>query len=632
VTPVGLGTAKIIVTAPGQLPDTISYTVVQPTLGLSFFSTLIGKGQNFGGNPFYVYTPDNRATPLTVTLTQKHSNVDSLSASTVSITTAQNYQYFGMFAITQGTDTVIASAPGYLPDTAYFIVSSPKLTTGGLPGSATTTNPPITVTVYATDSLGNGHYVNADVVVKALTSDSTVLRPTQQYFHIPAGQYYAQPTFNVVGPGTASITFSDSAGSGYSPATTNTITITGPSLTISNGVSVIGMRQNTGPNGWYVYTPNNVATPLTVNLASSSTRVATVPASVTIPAGNNYAYFGVTGQDTLGTIQVTATATGYNASSSNIQVTAPKFIVSTSTTLNTTSQAQTLTIYAADANGNTHYTNENVTVGLASSAPGVATIDSAGSGVTIVAGNYYTQAASWKPVAVGTAQLSMTDGRAVFYKYNTATVNIAVVTPTLNFGFANTSLGIGQYIDNEYVYTPDYMTSSVAVSFSHLGTSHASTLVSGSPVSSVTISSGSNIGYFRLLGVSAGIDSLVGTLSSPFHNPATTATTVGLGRIDPISGWPGSINAGDSVQVTLYARDPAQNARNVQAATVFTLAPNSHIQFVSGGVSSTVITSATIPADGYYVQFYLKGVSSGTGSATITSANYVTYTNTVTVP
>src|SRR5258708_1231993 len=109
-----------------------------------------------------------------------------------------------------GGFTVIASAPGYLPDTAFFTVSTPKLTTGGLPGSTTTTNPPIYVTVYATDSVGNGHYVNADLVVKALTSDSAVLRPSQQYFHILAGAYYAQPTFNVIGPGTASITFSDS--------------------------------------------------------------------------------------------------------------------------------------------------------------------------------------------------------------------------------------------------------------------------------------------------------------------------------------------------------------------------------------------------------------------------------------
>jgi hypothetical protein len=39
----------------------------------------------------------------------------------------------------------------------------------------------------------------------------------------------------------------------------------------------------------------------------------------------------------------------------------------------------------------------------------------------------------------------------------------------------------------------------------------------------------------------------------------------------------------------------------------------------------------TIPADAYYVQFYLKGKTAGTGSVTISNANYRTYTNTVTV-
>jgi len=154
VTAIGNGTAQIIVTAAGHTPDTLTYTVVQPNLSFSFYSTLIGKGQNFGGSSFYVYTPDNRATPLTVTFTQKHATVDTLSSPTVSIAAANNYVYFGMFAINTGTDTVIASAPGYLPDTAFFTVSSPKLTTGGLPGSTTTTNPPITVYVYATDSVG----------------------------------------------------------------------------------------------------------------------------------------------------------------------------------------------------------------------------------------------------------------------------------------------------------------------------------------------------------------------------------------------------------------------------------------------------------------------------------------------
>ncbi len=83
--------------------------------------------------------------------------------------------------------------------------------------------------------------------------------------------------------------------------------------------------------------------------------------------------------------------------------------------------------------------------------------------------------------------------------------------------------------------------------------------------------------------------------------------------------------------ITLYARDPAQTVRNVIAATTFMLAPNANIQFVSGGVSSSVITSATIPANAQFVQFYIQAVSAGSGSATISATNYTTYVNSVTV-
>src|SRR5205085_12026287 len=129
-------------------------------------------------------------------------------------------------------------------------------------------------------------------------------------------------------PGTASITSAASPGNGYTPATTNNLTVTEPSLSLQNGAAVLGMRQS-HPNAYYVYTANRVASPLVVNLLSTGTRVATVPATVTIPLNSSYAYFDVTAQDTVGTIQIQATATGYSAAAMNVQVTVPKFVIST---------------------------------------------------------------------------------------------------------------------------------------------------------------------------------------------------------------------------------------------------------------------------------------------------------------
>jgi hypothetical protein len=620
---VGLGTARVVVSAAGHRPDSVTYTVQTPKLNFNFSSSRVGRRQYFGSTDFYVYTPDYRTSPLTVTITQKRPAVDSLTATSLTIPTSSYYQYFGAFGLSFGTDTLIASATGYNPDTAFIVVTTPKFTTGGLPGSATTTSPPSNVIVYATDSVGSGHYTMDSVLVKAVSSDTNVIRPAARGFYIPKGQYYVYTSVNYIGPGTANITYSDSLGTGYLPVTTNTVTVTGPSLTFSTTSLRYGMRQRSGTSDVYVYTPNNVATPLTVNLVSTDTHVVKVPASVTIPAGSYYAYFTVTAQDTLGTIQVQATATGYNPPTPiSVQVTQPKFVISSSSSIYTTSGPQTLTIYAADANGTGHYVTENVVVTLASSAGGVATTDS--TTVTIPAGQYYTQAARWIPVSPGTAQLSFSDERAVFYKYNTATFNVAVSTPPLSLNWSSMSLGLGQYVD-QYVQTPNYQPSNLTVALSHVGAARTTV------PASVTIPAGNYYAYFRVTGAARGTDSLIATATSgATHFPDTAYTAVDSGRVDPIGGWPSSLQVGDSTLITLYARDPSTGTRYVAAATTFTLAPNSNIRFVAQG-GTTPITNVTIPADAYYVQFYVRALSAGTGSVTITHPNYRTHIQNVTV-
>jgi hypothetical protein len=181
-----------------------------------------------------------------------------------------------------------------------------------------------------------------------------------------------------------------------------------------------------------------------------------------------------------------------------------------------------------------------------------------------------------------------------------------------------------------YAASPDYQTAPLAVTLSHNGTARTGTFtnLTNAPITGLTIPSGSYYQYFRLTGLTRGTDTLVASATSPAHNPATILTVVDSGRVDPLGNWPGTIKAGDSVQVTLYSRDPNTNPRNVVAVTAFTLAPNANIEFHQGGA---MVTTVTIPADAQYVQFYLKGVSAGAGSVTITNATYKSYFNTVTV-
>ena len=213
----------------------------------------------------------------------------------------------------------------------------------------------------------------------------------------------------------------------------------------------------------------------------------------------------------------------------------------------------------------------------------------------------------------------------MFYKYATSTANVSVNTPSLRLNWTNTTVGIGQYIDFLYPYTPDIATAPILVALTH--TSRVSTPAVD------TIPTGTNGGsssYFRLIGLARGTDTLVASTTSPVETPATAYTVVDTGRVDPINSWPStSLKAGDSVAVSFYLHDQAQNIRSTLGAVTFTLTPNANIQFTNG---STVITSITVPAgSNLSPTFYLKGVSPGTGSATFTAPNYKTFVNPVLV-
>jgi hypothetical protein len=332
--------------------------------------------------------------------------------------------------------------------------------------------------------------------------------------------------------------------------------------------------------------------------------------------------------DTIGTIQVQATATGYGGAAASVQVTAPKFLVYTSTSRYTTSPRSTITVYAADANGNTHLTTEDVVVTLVSSAPSVAVIDSLT--VTIPAGSYYDQGATWSPGQIGTSRITASDARSVYYEYGDGFADVTVSTPYLSLSWNSRNLGIGQYDDYAYPSTPDNQAAPLVVNLTHAGTPRTATFgnLTTTPITSVTIPQGTSYQYFRIAGTAVGTDSLIASAVTPAHVPDTAYTVVTLGRVDPIGSWPANLAVGDSVLVTLYARDQTTNTHNVLNDEIFTLAPNANIEFRLGG---SAVTQVTIPAGQYYVQFYVVGLSAGTGSVQITNADYQTYAPTVTV-
>lgn len=610
---VGTGSAWVRSSAPGHRPDSVLYTVVEPKLQFSFASYRIGRRQYRPTTDFYAYIPNSTGSPVNVTITQTNGAADSLSATALVIPDNSYYAYFGLAGLLTGTDTLIASAPGYLPDTAIVTITSPRVTVaGGLPGSATTTSPMSTVTLYATDSVGGAHYSLDTLLFSARSSNDAVIQPDSVGFRLPRGAYFVQPRVRYVGPGSASMTYADSGGTGYGSVTTNAVAVTGPSLTFTNSRPVLGMRQYGLGSGAYVSIPNAIGAPLAVRLLSTDPAVATAPDSVIIPAGQTYAYVDIRAQDVVGTVQIQATALGYASTSTTQQVTAPRFMLSTSGTVRTSQTPVAVTVQAADANGTVHYVWEPVTVTLTSSNPGAATIDSAS--VVIPAGSYYNNNARVRPVAAGTTTIAASDARVQSYRYNEGSQAVSITVPALavSWGASVIRLAVGQWIE-PYVSTPDNQGAPLPVSLTHTSAASTSNAVEQIPTGTYYI-------YHRITGAALGADTI--TYAAAGHSSVRGAIEIGLGRLDGIGGLPANLTT-DSVAVTLYARDPDGNVRNVSTATTFNVAvAGAALEVHVGGVA---VTSVTIPANAQSVTFHLLRLINGTATLTFSNANYTTY-------
>jgi hypothetical protein len=204
---------------------------------------------------------------------------------------------------------------------------------------------------------------------------------------------------------------------------------------------------------------------------------------------------------------------------------------------------------------------------------------------------------------------------------------LSLFTVNPDYGYAeywedDALLGIGQYRMAYVTRNSTDVSSPLTVTLSHTGTPRTSV------PATVTIPAGDRrSGSFAIAGTSSGIDQLVAT--APGHDPATASTVVDKGSLDLIlSGRAEYFRVTDSVPAMLCAR--GYNVALV-AATTFALATSANIQFVAGGITSTVITSATIPANETCAVFRAKGVSAGTASVTVTSPNYQTLNTTLEV-
>jgi plastocyanin len=212
-----LGSVSAIFTASGYRADT---TVVSVDTGQLVFGSVppaLGQGQEA---QLSVSTPFTNDSAITVGLVSSNPSVLTVPASVV-IPARAAYGYFTVTAVTNGTATITATAPGKLkPVTSQSIaVGTPKLLVSLT--AATNAGQRQVFTVYAQDSLGNSRQVTAPLSV-ALTSS----KPTHTAFDsatvtIPAGSSSVNMGVTFDTAGTYVVT---ATATGYAPGAATTTT------------------------------------------------------------------------------------------------------------------------------------------------------------------------------------------------------------------------------------------------------------------------------------------------------------------------------------------------------------------------------------------------------------------------
>jgi len=197
--------------------------------------------------------------------------------------------------------------------------------------------------------------------------------------------------------------------------------------------------------------------------------------------------------------------------------------------------------------------------------------------------------------------------------------------PSYYFYGLSQSIGIGQYA-TAWVGPSDFR-----VLAAPLTVSFASKTSRLSVPASVTIPTGGTFMGFRIVGTSAGTDSL--TASAAGYTSASLEFVVGLGLIDfGLTGYPvSSLKAGGTNGVYLCSYGPQGEFNLLASATTFSLASSSNVSFSTAAAPATPITAATIPADDYCTNFVIHGLGAGTATITISSPNFTTLVTSLTV-
>jgi len=505
-----------------------------------------------------------------------------------------------------------------------FTVTPPVLAVyGDLLTTARIDDPPAMLAVLTRDSTGALQAIADPVTVRLTSTDTNVVRPDSLYHHIPAGNFRADFRFTFPDSGSARLVVHDSAGL-YPPDSTAVIHVSYPPIYFSDGDTLrVGMRQRAYPPNQHPQVGLDRlvgGAPITIHLSTTDSTLARLtPDSVVIPVGGSGAPIDIAGGDTRGTVTLTAHATRHLDGHLVVRVDRPKVFMGYGNFQLYPGDSMGIQVSAWDsATFYPGYPTENVTFDLSASDTSVLAIHP--TTLTIPAGAAVSTSAWLRATGLGTTSVIATDPRPVPYAYATdGTIPVTVIQPYLRFNSAQ-SVGIRQFFTGYVVENGPHQGAVVV----HMQQRKPAVLSLSDTV--FTIGAGENYSAWSATGIANGVDTVV--ISAAGFRPDTSIVTVGPGRI-LLGVWPSSVAVGDSFPEWIYILAPDGNGGTTADTIVFTLAPNSNLEFHQDGA---VVSTVTIPAGQTYssqVNLYVKAKAAGTGSVTISAPNYTPLTQSI---
>jgi hypothetical protein len=599
------------------------------TMSITTAGGLVGVGRSIVGTVTVSPAPTSS---LTVNLSSLTPGIATVSPASIVIAAGSTTGTFSVNGVTAGGPvTLQATATGYPTSTTSVTVTSSEisLATGLVVAPAQTSSLAFSL---STPAPAGG------VTVSFVSSNTAVATVTASVF-VPAGAQVASTNPQVTGVaiGTASITAS---APGFAPDT-QSVQVTVTASTNPTSLSVTATRTAT------IQLNISAAAPppsgITFSLSIDNTAAATVPVSVTIPAGNLSAQITVTGV-AAGSANLTISSPGINTVIVRISVAAAPTISVNAVLLGnntiiqgsasipvppTSSESMTLTVTGSNAGDfllttdPTKVGTSSITLPLTTSSTSVPAFYIEGQNYSGTAAITATLTASATGFASGTATLTLYPSGVLFFNGTISTTTFSSPTAVAAY-LAVLSPGTLAYYTYGYPLGPQASAVPVVVSSSNttVGT------ITGSPASIPVGSYSTSAISFQPVG--AGTTNLNLATPTGYSTPTTEFVQIAATVTAPAITVTGPIVGNNTIiqgSVSIAAAPPT--SRNMTLALSGANSGNFLLTTdpTKVGTSSLILPltagSASVPT------FYIEGQNySGTAAITATlTASATGFTN-----